>query len=497
MFETMWTTRRTFLKGLVAAGASPPAVRFPRGFRSPSRSDEVPPRLLHDRPGGRPTAGLDGVEVRVATRPRPVGNRRSGVRQRYKDQMKATGLTISSLMMGLLNSYPLASDPRGPAWLDQSIEAAKDLGAGVVLWPSLAREPVGERAAQNGRRRRGRRTNQGGRPQGQAAGVILGIENTLSAQQNAEILDRIGHESVRIYYDVGNSTNQGYDVAAEIRFLKDRIAIFHFKTTPTTWARESPVRADRRGDSRHRLPRLDRPGNLQPGQRPRGRCQTQRRVRPQALGDGSISGPRIRQSIVAPLTKKTVASAERDATACFFGCPQSREPRSPGKAVPRQSRGLRGLRWTSHFSPTSTIGRAAPTAYCVPCTAYFSIPAGPRRTRPALRLPTAYLIKHLDPHVAEGHDVAVFLEADMPFAFEIFERGAELGRAVGVLPASVQRSRSISAIFRRHHHMIMFFLAVMITRFHWPALAASLQGATRSYRAPTLCLLGVVAGLST
>jgi sugar phosphate isomerase/epimerase len=28
---------------------------------------------------------------------------------------------------------------------------------------------------------------------------------------------------------VGNSTGMGYDVPAEIRFLKDRIAIFHFK----------------------------------------------------------------------------------------------------------------------------------------------------------------------------------------------------------------------------------------------------------------------------
>ena len=47
--------------------------------------------------------------------------------------MKQTGLVISSFMMGLLNSNPLASDPRGPAWLEQSIDAAKDLGAGVIL----------------------------------------------------------------------------------------------------------------------------------------------------------------------------------------------------------------------------------------------------------------------------------------------------------------------------------------------------------------------------
>ncbi len=44
------------------------------------------------------------------------------------------------------------------------------------------------------------------------------------ARQNADLLERIGHESVRIYYDVGNSFSRGYDVPAEIRFLKGRIA---------------------------------------------------------------------------------------------------------------------------------------------------------------------------------------------------------------------------------------------------------------------------------
>jgi sugar phosphate isomerase/epimerase len=35
-----------------------------------------------------------------------------------------------------------------------------------------------------------------------------------------------------LYYDVGNTTNLGYDAPAEIRRLKDRIACFHFKDNP-------------------------------------------------------------------------------------------------------------------------------------------------------------------------------------------------------------------------------------------------------------------------
>ena len=70
-------------------------------------------------------------------------------------------------------------------------------------------------------------------PRARDAGVILGIENYLNAEQNARILDRIGHESVKIYYDCFNTGGtKGYDVPAEIRFLKDRIAQFHFKNGP-------------------------------------------------------------------------------------------------------------------------------------------------------------------------------------------------------------------------------------------------------------------------
>ncbi|HOA62389.1 MAG: TIM barrel protein [Verrucomicrobia bacterium] len=78
-------------------------------------------------------AGLDGVEVGVGAGADRLEIADPAVRQRYKDQMRQTGLPVCSLMMGLLNSHPLALDPRAPAWLDQAIDAAHDLGARVIL----------------------------------------------------------------------------------------------------------------------------------------------------------------------------------------------------------------------------------------------------------------------------------------------------------------------------------------------------------------------------
>lgn len=60
--------------------------------------------------------------------------------------------------------------------------------------------------------------------------MILGLENTLTARQNLEIIDRVGSEMVQVYYDVGNSTGNGYDVPGEIRMLgKDLICEIHLK----------------------------------------------------------------------------------------------------------------------------------------------------------------------------------------------------------------------------------------------------------------------------
>ena len=54
-------------------------------------------------------AGLDGVEIGVGNAPEKLRIADPMFRAQCKEQMAKTGLTISSFMMGLLNSYPLAT----------------------------------------------------------------------------------------------------------------------------------------------------------------------------------------------------------------------------------------------------------------------------------------------------------------------------------------------------------------------------------------------------
>jgi L-ribulose-5-phosphate 3-epimerase len=180
-------------------------------------------------------AGLDGVEIPVRDSEEKLQISDPVVRQAYKRQMRETGVAVSSLMMGLFNRYPLVSDPRAPGWLEQCIDAAQDLGARIILVAFFGngnlRDADNKLKAADVDELVGR--IKAAAPRAEAAGVILALENTLSARQNLAILERIGSSAVQIYYDVGNSSRNGYDVPEEIRFLGKRIACIHFKDGPS------------------------------------------------------------------------------------------------------------------------------------------------------------------------------------------------------------------------------------------------------------------------
>lgn len=187
-------------------------------------------------------AGLDGVEVRSGDAADELDISKPATRERLKAQMQATGLPVPSIMMGLLNNHPLASDPRAPAWLTQCIDAAQDIGAKTILVAFFSagdlqsgkkiKEPEFKAAVER---------LKAAAPRARDAGVTLAVENMLSAEQNLRMLDEIGHDAVSVYYDVYNlGKSMGYDAAAEIRALKGRIAQIHFKNGPDSLDADKP-----------------------------------------------------------------------------------------------------------------------------------------------------------------------------------------------------------------------------------------------------------------
>jgi L-ribulose-5-phosphate 3-epimerase len=67
-------------------------------------------------------------------------------------------------------------------------------------------------------------------PVAEKAGVVFGLESWLSAADTLRIMERVGSPAVKMYYDVCNSTDRGYDVPKEIRALgRKNICEFHMK----------------------------------------------------------------------------------------------------------------------------------------------------------------------------------------------------------------------------------------------------------------------------
>lgn len=178
-------------------------------------------------------AGIEGVELGVGGPAETLDIAKPENIDAIRKETQTAGLVVSSLSMDLLNRNPMATDPKAPAWMDQCIDAAGQLGAAGILVPFFADGDLldGKELKKDVVDNLVSRMKEAA-PKAQAAGVKLGLENTCSARQNIEILDRIGSDAVGCYYDIGNSTDAGFDVPAEIRELGDRIVLFHFKDGP-------------------------------------------------------------------------------------------------------------------------------------------------------------------------------------------------------------------------------------------------------------------------
>jgi len=170
--------------------------------------------------------GLDGVQVSLGTAGDDMRLRKPEVQQQFKEAAKKAGLQVASLAIGELNSIPYKSDPRTVQWVSDSIDVCKAFGVRVVLLAFFGNDDLrDDKAGVDEVVRRLKAVA----PRAEKAGVILGIESWLSADQHLEILKRVGSKAVQVYYDVCNSNDRGYDIYKEIRQLGKRICEFHAK----------------------------------------------------------------------------------------------------------------------------------------------------------------------------------------------------------------------------------------------------------------------------
>ena len=205
--------------------------------------------------GTRPRIGLDGVQVSFGKPGDAFDLRLRKNRRRYQERRRAHQVEIASLAMGVLNEVPYASDPGRRSGSQDCVEVMPKLGVKSSCWPSFGDGDI------QGQARAARRSDppaEASRPRAEKAGVVLGVESWLNADDHLRILDAVGSPAVQVYYDVANMHKQGYDIYHEIRQLgRERICEIHCKENGCLLGEGRDRLRQRQGSHRrHRLPRL-------------------------------------------------------------------------------------------------------------------------------------------------------------------------------------------------------------------------------------------------
>lgn len=173
--------------------------------------------------------GTEGLQVTLGRS--PDGDRLPledpELQAKYLAESKTHSLPLDATYLDILHLNCLKNDPLARKWVVKGIEITNKLQAGILMTVFFGKCSVLNRQELNYVADVFKELA----PEAERAGVVLGFENLLSAEDNARAMDRVASKAFQIYYDAGNATNAGgFDAVKEIRWLgKDRICQMHFK----------------------------------------------------------------------------------------------------------------------------------------------------------------------------------------------------------------------------------------------------------------------------
>jgi sugar phosphate isomerase/epimerase len=175
--------------------------------------------------------GFEGVEVslgrKVVNGKLPLDD--TELQDRYLAEARKHGIALAGTCLDVLHVNYLKSDRLALKWIADGIPITQRLNARVMLLPFFgagALEKVEEMDYVGDALREVA-------PLAEKAGVFLGLENTISAQNNVRIMERSRSHAVQAYYDTGNAKRAGFDPVEEIRWLgAKRICQIHLKDNP-------------------------------------------------------------------------------------------------------------------------------------------------------------------------------------------------------------------------------------------------------------------------
>jgi len=186
--------------------------------------------------------GADGVEIDMGG----LGERETFdnqltnavTRQQFLDKAHELGLEIPSLAMTGFFAQSFAERPTVPRMIQDCVDTMKTMGVKVAFLPlgvkgDLTKNPELRPAIVERLKMAGKLAEK--------AGVVIGVETSLSAADDAKLLDDIGSPAIKIYFNFANAVKNGRDIPTELRTLgKDRICQIHCTNEDGVWLENDP-----------------------------------------------------------------------------------------------------------------------------------------------------------------------------------------------------------------------------------------------------------------
>ena len=238
--------------------------------------------------------GLDGIQVSLQfpTDGKTPTLRDPKTQEAFRRAALDNGIQICSLAIGSpgQSRLPLHTSPAAAILLTEAVEVAHNLGTNNILLPILGDSHIDM-------------TNQTQvdtfvatmkevARYAEKFGVVVAVEDWISAEDNIRLLDAIGSDHVAVYYDAHNIVPRVKDIYAEPKTAghahppdtceECQHAVVH----P---GRSSGLAADGEGVLRHRLPWLVRPRDRLADEGHHRRHPGQHRVREEDVPRASFS----------------------------------------------------------------------------------------------------------------------------------------------------------------------------------------------------------------
>ena len=143
-------------------------------------------------------------------------------RKKFLEASSSCGVAISSLAMGVLNNRPLATEPEAESWVGNCIDAMLEMKVQNVLLAFFGKGDIKDdvEARKNVIEKLRRLA-----PKAEKAGKTLGLETYLGAREHLDMLQAIGNDAVKVYYDEQNMLTKNYPIYDDMVLLLKEKAI--------------------------------------------------------------------------------------------------------------------------------------------------------------------------------------------------------------------------------------------------------------------------------